>query len=87
IGSSLQAVLEVPLDFLDQLDAETWAEIAIVSAVQPSGSLLVLRAPGEKCARCWRVLPEVGGGPSQAPVCMRCEAVVEALPGRKAAAE
>ena len=87
IGSSLQAVLEVPLNFLDQLDAETWAEIAIVSAVQPSGSLLVLRAPGEKCARCWRVLPEVGEGPSKAPVCMRCEAVVEALPGRKAAAE
>ncbi len=87
IGSSLQAVLEVPLAFLDVLDSDTWAEIAIVSAVQPGGSLIVLRAPGEKCARCWRVLPEVGQGPSQAPVCMRCEAVVETLPGHKAAAE
>ncbi len=87
IGSSLQAALELPMEFLDQLDADTWAEVAIVSAVQPAGSLLVLRAPGEKCARCWRVLPEVGQGPSHAPVCMRCEAVVDSLPDRKVAAE
>ena len=85
IGSSLQAALEVPIDFLDALDAETWAEIAIVSAVQP-GSLQVLRAPGEKCARCWKVLPEVGQGRAHAPLCMRCEAVVDAL-SHKVAAE
>jgi isoleucyl-tRNA synthetase len=87
IGSSLQAVLDLPPEFLDKLDAETWAEVAIVSAAQPGDSLRVLRAPGEKCARCWRVLPEVGQGPAHAPVCLRCEAVVDALPDRKVAAE
>ena len=87
IGSSLQAALELPTAFLDQLDAEGWAEIAIVSGVQPAGSIHVLRAPGEKCARCWRVLPEVGQGPAHTPLCLRCEAVVDALPTARAAAE
>ena len=82
IGSSLQATLALPPDFLDRLDAESWAEIAIVSAVEP-GPLAVLRASGDKCARCWRVLPEVGAE----HLCRRCEAVVAALPGDRVAAE
>ncbi|MCG8546044.1 MAG: class I tRNA ligase family protein, partial [Alphaproteobacteria bacterium] len=29
-------------------------------------------ADGEKCARCWRVLPEVGGQPDMPDICNRC---------------
>ena len=35
-------------------------------------------APGDKCARCWRVLPEVGENAAHPALCRRCEAVVEA---------
>jgi isoleucyl-tRNA synthetase len=35
-------------------------------------------AAGEKCQRCWQVLPEVGQGPDKAPVCRRCDAAVAA---------
>ncbi|WP_300785258.1 isoleucine--tRNA ligase [Enhydrobacter sp.] len=34
-------------------------------------------ASGEKCARCWQVLPEVGQSPSHPLLCRRCEAAVE----------
>ena len=61
-------------------DAPTgWAELAIVSAVEivpdPAGDeaeARVSRAPGEKCARCWRVLPEVGQIPAAPALCARC---------------
>jgi isoleucyl-tRNA synthetase len=34
-------------------------------------------APGERCERCWRVLPEVGQVPGRADLCRRCAGVVE----------
>lgn len=38
-------------------------------------------APGQKCDRCWRVLPEVGDASRAHPaLCFRCEAVVESSP-------
>jgi isoleucyl-tRNA synthetase len=36
-------------------------------------------APGAKCDRCWRVLPEVGDCSAHPTLCRRCDAVVEAL--------
>ncbi len=33
-------------------------------------------APGTKCDRCWRVLPEVGASAAHPTLCRRCEAVV-----------
>jgi isoleucyl-tRNA synthetase len=41
-------------------------------------------ADGEKCARCWQVLAEVGKGPKHADICARCADAVEA---HQAAAE
>jgi isoleucyl-tRNA synthetase len=38
-------------------------------------------APGERCERCWRVLPEVGRVPGHADLCARCAAAVEAIAG------
>ncbi len=85
IGASLQASLVVPSDAASLLDPEGWAEVAIVSSARPGDALAVERAQGEKCARCWRVLPEVG---SRHPgLCLRCTAVVGSMPPAQAAAE
>jgi len=35
-------------------------------------AVLVETAEGEKCARCWKVLPEVGAGPDHDDLCGRC---------------
>jgi isoleucyl-tRNA synthetase len=79
--------LALPPEFLDLLDGETWAEAAIVSEVTPGPELQVTRAPGEKCARCWRVLEEVGSRPAHPHLCLRCDDVVSSLPVQQAAAE
>ncbi len=50
-------------------------------APQPAPSVGV--APGHKCARCWRVLDEVGQVAAHPALCLRCAAVV---PDRSAAA-
>jgi isoleucyl-tRNA synthetase len=85
IGSSLQAAIAVPPALLDLLDADAWAEVAIVSAAAPGDALHVVRAPGGKCARCWRVLPEVGQQPSHPALCVRCADVVGGLSCQAAA--
>ena len=38
--------------------------------------VVVSDAPGDKCERCWRVLPEVGTVTGHADLCQRCAAVV-----------
>ncbi|MFT8921900.1 isoleucine--tRNA ligase [Acetobacter sp.] len=40
------------------------------------GAPVVRVAEGEKCARCWKVLPETGSNPAYAGVCPRCADVV-----------
>ncbi|GAC1344973.1 MAG: isoleucine--tRNA ligase [Acetobacteraceae bacterium] len=87
IGASLQAALALPAEFLAVLDAESWAELAIVSQAAAGETLAVGRAPGAKCARCWRVLPEVGSRPEHPGLCLRCDEVVAALPPQREAAE
>ena len=78
IGSSLQAALRLPASFTDLLDPEGWAELAIVSAVEPgSDQVEVAKAPGAKCARCWRVLTEVGTVSRHPALCLRCADAVE----------
>jgi len=84
IGSSLQASLALTFpadDVGGTLAAEDWAEILIVSDVGLTEgaqiALDVTTAPGAKCERCWRVLPEVGASAVHPTLCRRCEAVVE----------
>jgi isoleucyl-tRNA synthetase len=68
------------------------AEIAITSAAHvtvgkaPDGAFKLdevtgaavafAKAPGTKCARCWRILPEVGKSAAHPHLCMRCETAV-----------
>ncbi len=40
-------------------------------------AVVVSPAPGEKCQRCWRVLPEVGKDAAHPDLCGRCAAAVE----------
>ncbi|PZW37857.1 isoleucyl-tRNA synthetase [Humitalea rosea] len=82
IGSSLQAApgLALAPEDLDLLPSEIWAEVCITSgftlipaeATEASFAL----APGQKCERCWRVLPEVGRSAAHPGLCLRCEAAV-----------
>jgi len=84
IGSSLQAAVELSLDAAHEtlLDAAEWSEIAIVSSVtlvpgtgEPQAK--VMPASGDKCARCWRVLEEVGSNATHPSLCLRCTDAVE----------
>jgi isoleucyl-tRNA synthetase len=82
IGASLQARVAMSLPAGDPaaaLTAEQWAEVLIVSQValaEGEAATAVDVAPGQKCDRCWRVLPEVGLSPAHPGLCRRCEAVV-----------
>jgi isoleucyl-tRNA synthetase len=84
IGSSLQAAVVLPLsaDHLNLLDEAAWTEIAIVSSVQivpatDESPSKVTPASGAKCARCWKVLTEVGTNASHPALCLRCADAVE----------
>jgi isoleucyl-tRNA synthetase len=42
-------------------------------------------AQGEKCQRCWRVLPEVGAAGGHAELCRRCaDAITQLTPAGSA---
>jgi isoleucyl-tRNA synthetase len=83
LGSSLQAAVTLALTEEDAslLDATLWEETAIVSSLQlasgPEVAATVTLAPGQKCLRCWRVLPEVGASAAHPGLCRRCEDAVE----------
>ena len=79
IGASLQATVTLPAADAKLLDADGWAEVAIVSGAGFGEALAVHRAPGDKCARCWRVLPEVGRAAGHSTLCVRCAGVVGPL--------
>jgi isoleucyl-tRNA synthetase len=85
IGASLQAAVKLKLapDEAELLSDDAWAEIAIVSDVRSVAGIgdelaEIALAPGHKCDRCWRVLPEVGGQKAHPTLCLRCTDAVEA---------
>ena len=52
-----------------------WERLAIVSHVaitEGAETLAVRAAPGEKCGRCWKILPEVGSVAAHPTLCGRC---------------
>lgn len=66
IGSSLAAhpVITLPNDMADDLADIDWAEVCITSqaTIQKGDNVAVAFtiAEGNKCERCWKILPEVG---------------------------
>ncbi len=87
IGASLQARVTLAGDSFTALGLtpEAWEDILIASQVAVAGgavdAVTVEPAPGTKCERCWRVLPEVGQSAAHPTLCRRCEAVVEGQGG------
>jgi isoleucyl-tRNA synthetase len=43
----------------------------------PEVGVVVSAAPGQRCERCWRVLPEVGHVPHHEDLCVRCADVLD----------
>ncbi len=76
------------LDGLDLAEICIASEGTLAAGPAPAGAftlpdvagvaVTVGAAPGEKCQRCWRVLPEVGSVPAHAELCRRCADAVEA---------
>jgi len=58
------------------VQAEGTRGAAIASAVPGLVDVHVQRAPGQKCARCWKYLASVGQHPSHPQLCARCAAAV-----------
>jgi isoleucyl-tRNA synthetase len=64
--------------------------ISLVEGAPPPGAFALADVPGvgvvpgvaegEKCARCWQVLPDVGIDPTHDELCSRCADAVSALP-------
>ncbi|GBQ07397.1 isoleucine--tRNA ligase [Saccharibacter floricola] len=84
IRSSLEARVQLPLseDEKRQTDGIDWAELCIASQLytvdgSADAPVTVEPAEGEKCARCWRVLPDVGENKDHSHLCRRCVSVVE----------
>ena len=78
IGSSLQAAVVIGGDPM-ALDAAEWAQLCIVSDARFGEANAWEKAAGDKCARCWRVLPEVGQQPGHSALCVRCAAAVDGM--------
>jgi isoleucyl-tRNA synthetase len=66
---SLLIVSDVALDGYDQRPAHA-------EALAPDLAVVVERAPGAKCARCWAYRTDVGADPRRADVCRRCAGVL-----------
>lgn len=79
IGSSLQAQAVLPEEARALCpDSHFWSEICITSGAAFGAAEGAELAPGNKCERCWRVLPEVGTDQAHPTLCVRCcEAVME----------
>lgn len=80
IGSSLEAapIIHANDAYKKALEEIDMAEVAIISdaAIENGDGLEIKfqKAEGEKCARCWKVLPEVAFHVDR--ICKRCDAVV-----------
>ena len=83
LAAAAAARLPLAPDEAVLLGADEWAEIAIVSAVQPGRRAAprtlagITPAPGSKCVRCWRVLAEVGRQANHPTLCARCADAVD----------
>jgi isoleucyl-tRNA synthetase len=74
--------LRALLDGLDLADIVITSALTLSEAPPPAGAFTLDEVPGvatvsglaegEKCQRCWKVLPEVGGHPEAPGTCERC---------------
>ncbi len=70
------------LDGVDLADVVITSDVSVIEGAPPAGAFTLpdvagvgvapKKADGEKCARCWRVLPDVDSVPEVPGVCGRC---------------
>ena len=87
-------VVHMPAEMLTRLQDLDMAEVAITSGISLTAeaapadafrlegvadiAVTARPAEGEKCARCWKILPEVGQDPAHDGLCGRCVTAVAA---------
>ena len=85
IGKSLEAKVTIPAGSLvgtRQMEPDELADLLIVSQAEVSDHVTEVQvepAAGQKCERCWKVLPTVGADSQHPTLCPRCARVVSAL--------
>ncbi|MFQ5785129.1 MAG: isoleucine--tRNA ligase [Alphaproteobacteria bacterium] len=80
------AALVAAMDGLDLAEIGITSSATLIEGAPPAGAfrlddvagvgVAVGLAEGEKCQRCWQVLPEVGRAPGSTDLCARCSAAV-----------
>jgi isoleucyl-tRNA synthetase len=87
LRSSLEACPVITTELKDVIErTELMSDICITSQVQiieGKNAISIELAKGDKCGRCWKIMPEVESSPEN--LCTRCESVVTKI-RKKAAA-
>jgi len=80
-GSPEARVLKTYEPALAEFFNVSQATVQAVAATQSASALLIEAkvAPGDKCARCWRVVPDVGVDGRWPAVCARCAEALDAI--------
>ena len=68
------------LCIVSEMDVVAGEGEGLASEELPGLTISVVRAAGEKCLRCWKVLPTVGSDAQHPELCPRCAAVVKNFP-------
>ena len=79
LGSSLEARPVITTANKAVLEAVNMADICITSEIEikdGDAAVVIEKAAGSKCCRCWKVLPEVS---AETALCNRCSDVVEQI--------
>jgi len=84
-----RAELRTAIAGTDMAEIAITSDLTVVEGPTPDGAFTLEEVPGvavtielaagEKCQRCWKVLPEVGGNADAPDLCNRCTGVVRNL--------
>ena len=87
----LSAELKALVDTVDMADIAIASDIELLEGDGPANAFRLpdavdvavepKLADGEKCSRCWKILPEVGSVAAHPALCLRCSDAVDALNG------
>ncbi|MDR3518367.1 MAG: isoleucine--tRNA ligase [Azospirillaceae bacterium] len=82
------------LQGVDFAEIAITSDITLVATAMPDDAFTLPEIPGigvvfavavgDKCERCWKLLPEVGADPDHPTLCRRCADAVDAVPGTAA---
>ena len=80
-GSPEAVLLERYQTALPEFFNVSQATVQMIGATQTYSAMLIQagKADGGKCARCWRVVPDVGSDARWSEVCSRCSEALEAI--------